>query len=47
MPKNRNTFSSLAAAPRRLAQRAVHAGWEWAQRTGAVTAAHPGRLRFG
>ncbi|MCX2924877.1 acyltransferase [Streptomyces sp. NEAU-W12] len=44
MPKSRNTFSSW---PRRLAQRAVHAGWAWVQRTGSVTAEHPGRLRFG
>jgi hypothetical protein len=44
VPKSRNTFSSW---PRRLAQRAVHAGWAWAQRTGSVTAQHPGRFRFG
>ncbi|MFF5342563.1 acyltransferase [Streptomyces althioticus] len=44
MPKRKNTFSSW---PRRLAQRAVHAGWAWAQRTGSVTAEHPGRFRFG
>ncbi|MEU6544941.1 acyltransferase [Streptomyces sp. NPDC046859] len=44
MPKRKNTFSSWR---RRLAQRAVHAGWAWAQRTGSVTAEHPGRFRFG
>ncbi|WP_093437093.1 acyltransferase [Streptomyces sp. Cmuel-A718b] len=47
MPKNRNTFSFLARWPRRAASRAVHLGWAWAQRVGAVTAEHPGRLRFG
>ncbi len=30
-----------------LAQRLVHAAWATAQRAGAVTAEHPGRLRFG
>ena len=44
VPKDKNTFSSWG---RRLAQRAVHAGWAWAQRAGSVTAEHPGRLRFG
>ncbi|MFE2139969.1 acyltransferase, partial [Streptomyces sp. NPDC059466] len=44
MPSNRNAFSSWR---RRLAQRAVHAGWAWVQRTASVTAEHPGRLRFG
>ncbi|MFI0505560.1 acyltransferase [Streptomyces albogriseolus] len=44
MPKRKNTFSSW---PRRLAQRAVHAGWAWVQRTGSVTAEQPGRFRFG
>ncbi|MFF2131416.1 acyltransferase [Streptomyces olivochromogenes] len=44
MPSNRNVFSSWR---RRLAQRAVHACWAWVQRTGSVTAEHPGRLRFG
>ncbi|MFG3405520.1 acyltransferase [Streptomyces sp. NPDC048142] len=47
MPKNRNTFSFLARWPRRAASRAVHRGWAWARRAGAVTAEHPGRLRFG
>ncbi|MFF4994863.1 acyltransferase [Streptomyces sp. NPDC000656] len=56
MPKNQNTFSSqtalnalnaLAALRRRLANRAVHAGWRWMQQAGAVTAQTPGRLRFG
>lgn len=44
VPTSKNTFSSWR---RRLAQRAVHAGWAWVQRTGAVTAAQPGRFRFG
>jgi serine acetyltransferase len=43
MPDRRNTFSSW---PRRLAQRAVHAGWTWVQRTGSVTAERPGPFRF-
>ncbi|MCP3821789.1 acyltransferase [Streptomyces sp. A3M-1-3] len=47
MPKNRSTFSSLAAWRRRAVSRAVHRGWQWMQRTGAVTADTPGRLRFG
>ncbi|MEU9195574.1 acyltransferase [Streptomyces hundungensis] len=46
MPKNRNTFSSLTAWRREIASRAVHGGWDWIKRTGAVTAEHPGRLRF-
>lgn len=44
VPKNQNTFSSLR---RRVVNRAVHAGWRWMQRAGAVTAETPGRLRFG
>lgn len=44
MPHRKNTFSSWRS---RLAQKAVHAGWAWVQRTGSVTAAHPGRFRFG
>ncbi|WP_077969440.1 acyltransferase [Streptomyces tsukubensis] len=47
MPRKRNTFSSLAALRRRLAHRAVHAGLRWVREAGAVTAEHPGRLRFG
>ncbi|WP_309484303.1 acyltransferase [Streptomyces himalayensis] len=47
MPKSKNMFSSLTAWRRRVAQRAVHAGWAWVQWTGAVTAERPGRLRFG
>ncbi|MCK8678536.1 MULTISPECIES: acyltransferase [Streptomyces] len=49
MPKNRNTFSSLAALTawrRRAVTRAVHGGWRWVQQAGAVTAERPGRLRF-
>ncbi|MEU0303507.1 DapH/DapD/GlmU-related protein [Streptomyces sp. NPDC006175] len=46
MPKNRNSFSSLALRRRGLASRAVHRVWAWVQETGAVTAQHPGRLRF-
>jgi serine acetyltransferase len=44
VPRSKNTFSSWR---RGLAQRAVHAGWAWAQRRGAVTAEQPGRFRFG
>ncbi|MER6012395.1 acyltransferase [Streptomyces bluensis] len=44
VPEWRNTFSSWR---RRLAQRAVHAGWAWVQRTGSVTVDRPGRFRFG
>ncbi|WP_138902075.1 acyltransferase [Streptomyces albidochromogenes] len=50
MPKNRNTFSSFSAVTawrRRVVAGAVHAGWRWVQRTGAVSAESPGRLRFG
>ncbi|MFJ8753093.1 acyltransferase [Streptomyces sp. NPDC102441] len=47
MPKNRNSLSSLALRRRGLASRAVHRVWAWVQETGAVTAQHPGRLRFG
>ncbi|MGW8885373.1 acyltransferase [Streptomyces sp. NPDC055749] len=46
MPKNRNTFSSLAARRRSLLSRAVHRAWAWVQETGAVTEQRPGRLRF-
>ncbi|MGW0468590.1 acyltransferase [Streptomyces sp. NPDC003027] len=46
MPRNRNTFSSLAGLRRRVVGRAVRAGWRWAQKAGAVTAESPGRLRF-
>ncbi|MFB7435347.1 acyltransferase [Streptomyces microflavus] len=47
MPKNRNTFSFLARRCRSAASWVVHRGWAWAQEAGAVTAEHPGRLRFG
>ncbi|MGW0792473.1 acyltransferase [Streptomyces sp. NPDC002911] len=47
MPKNRNLFSSLALRWRGVTSRAVHRVWAWVQETGAVTAQHPGRLRFG
>ncbi|KPC78077.1 MULTISPECIES: acyltransferase [Streptomyces] len=47
MPKNRNVFPSLALRRRLVASRAVHRVWAWVQETGAVTARHPGRLRFG
>ncbi|WP_406492415.1 acyltransferase [Streptomyces sp. NBC_00846] len=47
MPKNWNAFSSLAAWRRRALSRAVHRGWRWVQESGAVTAEHPGGLRFG
>ncbi|WP_326789071.1 acyltransferase [Streptomyces sp. NBC_00151] len=44
MPRSKNTFSSWR---RRLAQRAVHAGWAWVRRAGTVSAERPGRFRFG
>lgn len=47
VPKNWNAFSSLAAWRRRALSRAVHRGWRWVQESGAVTAEHPGGLRFG
>ncbi|MFC0597901.1 acyltransferase [Streptomyces palmae] len=47
MPKNRNVFSSLGDARRRLVSRAVHRGWQWLRDAGAVTAARPGPYRFG
>ncbi|MER5481385.1 acyltransferase [Streptomyces sp. NPDC002734] len=43
MPKTQN---SLTAWRRRVLQRGVHAAWAWVQRTGAVSAEQPGRLRF-
>ncbi|NYE39588.1 acyltransferase [Streptomyces fulvorobeus] len=46
MPTNRNTFSSLAARRRGVLSLAVHRVWAWVRETGAVTAQHPGRLRF-
>lgn len=46
VPKNRNTFSPLTAWRRRALSRAVHRWWRWVRETGAVTAAHPGGLRF-
>ncbi|MFF9401412.1 acyltransferase [Streptomyces sp. NPDC014646] len=47
MPNNRNTFSPLAAWRRRVLSRAVHHGWRRVREWGAVTAEHPGGLRFG
>ncbi|MGP3923431.1 acyltransferase [Streptomyces sp. 8N616] len=47
MPRNRNTFSSLADWRRRAVTRAVHRCWRWMQNAGAVTAERPGRHRFG
>lgn len=47
MPRNKNTFSSLARWWSRVEHRAVQGGRRWVQRAGAVTAEHPGRLRFG
>ncbi|MGQ4512824.1 DapH/DapD/GlmU-related protein [Streptomyces sp. DW26H14] len=46
MRKSENVYATLAAAGRRAATRVVHLGWRWVQDAGAVTAAHPGRLRF-
>lgn len=47
VPKNSNTFSSLTAWRRRVLSRAVHRGWRAIQEAGAITAQHPGGLRFG
>ncbi len=47
VPKNSNTFSSLTAWRRRILSRAVHRGWRAVREAGAVTAEHPGGLRFG
>ncbi|MFE6224182.1 MULTISPECIES: acyltransferase [unclassified Streptomyces] len=46
MPRNGNTFSSLAAWRRRVVAHALQGGLRWAQQAGAVTAEHPGKLRF-
>ncbi|MFE5298418.1 acyltransferase [Streptomyces sp. NPDC056632] len=46
MPRNRNTFSSLTAWRRRVVANALQSGWRRIQQAGAVTAEHPGRLRF-
>lgn len=46
VPKNRNTFSSLTAWRRRALSGAFHRCRRWVQETGAITAAHPGGLRF-
>lgn len=47
VPKNRNAFSPLAAWRRRVLSRVVHSGWRRVREWGAVTAEHPGGLRFG
>ncbi|MEU5719231.1 acyltransferase [Streptomyces sp. NPDC020403] len=46
-PKSRDTAASLARWRRRVLTGAVHRGWAWLQKTGAVTAERPGKLRFG
>lgn len=46
MAKTGTLLTALTAWWRALASRAVHRGWRWIQRAGAVTAEHPGRLRF-
>ncbi|MFF8606480.1 acyltransferase [Streptomyces sp. NPDC015346] len=46
MPRNRNTFSSLTAWRRRVVAHALQGGRRWVQQAGAVTAEHPGKLRF-
>ncbi|MGC4950806.1 acyltransferase [Streptomyces sp. DT224] len=46
MPKNRNPLALLAAWRRRAVSGAVHRCWRWAREAGAVTAEHPGGLRF-
>jgi acetyltransferase-like isoleucine patch superfamily enzyme len=47
VPKSRKTIPSPGAWWRRLVSRAVHRGWKWIQEAGAVSAEHPGPLRFG
>lgn len=51
VPNNRDTRPLPGRRPgrwpHRLAQRVVRGGWAWAQRFGAITDEHPGRLRFG
>ncbi|MBT2445064.1 acyltransferase [Streptomyces sp. ISL-36] len=46
MRRNRNTFSSLTAWRRRVVAHALQGGRRWVQQAGAVTAEHPGKLRF-
>ncbi|MCF3965506.1 acyltransferase, partial [Streptomyces fuscigenes] len=46
MRKWENVYAALRGLGRRAATRLVHAGWRWVQDAGAVTAAHPGRMRF-
>jgi acetyltransferase-like isoleucine patch superfamily enzyme len=46
VPKSRKPFSSLTAWRRRLVSSAVQRGWRWIQAAGAISEAHPGRLRF-
>lgn len=46
VPKSRDTSASLTAWRRRVVSRAVQGGWRWIQEAGAVSAEHPGRLRF-
>ncbi|MFE7130446.1 acyltransferase [Streptomyces sp. NPDC057638] len=46
MPENGNVFSSLRLWWRGVLSRAVHRGWDWVRDVGAVTARHPGKLRF-
>ncbi|PZT73743.1 MULTISPECIES: acyltransferase [unclassified Streptomyces] len=47
MPTHRNTLATLTAWRRRALSGAVHRCWRWARDAGAVTAEHPGGLRFG
>ncbi|MCG7528027.1 acyltransferase [Streptomyces sp. OfavH-34-F] len=47
MPTHRNALAALTAWRRRALSGAVHRCWRWAREAGAVTAEHPGGLRFG
>lgn len=46
VPKNRSPLARLTAWRRRALSGAVHRCWRWAREAGAVTAEHPGGLRF-
>lgn len=47
VPTHRNALAALTAWRRRALSGAVHRCWRWAREAGAVTAEHPGGLRFG
>lgn len=47
VPTDDRALDRLRALPGRTASRLVHRGWQWIREAGAVTAQHPGPLRFG